>query len=49
MKIILISILLLLIGCMGPTLFTVNGFKITASDVITMPHKIETLINKREK
>jgi hypothetical protein len=50
MKIILVFILLLLTACLGPSLFTMNGLKITASDVITVPHKIETLTNnKKEK
>jgi hypothetical protein len=50
MKIILISTLLLLTTCLGPSLLTVNGLKITASDVITVPHKIEALTNnKKEK
>lgn len=50
MKITLIFTLLLLTACLGPSLFTINGLKITASDVITMPHKIEALTNnKKEK
>jgi len=50
MKIILIFTLLFLSACLGPSLFTMNGLKITASDVITVPHKIETLTNnKKEK
>jgi len=50
MKITLIFTLLILTACLGPSLFTINGLKITASDVITVPHKIEALTNnKKEK
>jgi hypothetical protein len=50
MKIILIFTLLFLNACLGPSLFTINGLKITASDVITVPQKIEALTtNKKEK
>ena len=49
-QIILVFILLVLTACLGPSLFTMNGLKITASDVITVPHKIEALTtNKKEK
>jgi hypothetical protein len=50
MKIIFLSLFLLLIGCLGPSIFDLGVFRITASDVITMPHKIETLnkINNKE-
>lgn len=49
MKKILILTILSLSGCLGPSLFTVNGFKITASDAITMPHKVQTLITKEKE
>ena len=50
MKITLVFTLLLLTACLGPSLFTISGLKITASDVITVPHKIEALTNnKKEK
>jgi hypothetical protein len=50
MKIIFLSLFLLLIGCLGPSIFDLGFLRITASDVITMPHKIETLnkINNKE-
>jgi hypothetical protein len=41
LKIKLTFILLLLAGCIGPELFTLSGFKVTAGDVITIPSKIE--------
>ena len=50
MKFILLILFLLLIGCLGPSMFNLGGFKITASDVITVPQKIETFnkINNKE-
>jgi len=47
MKLLLIVLCLTLVGCLGPSLFTVNGLKITASDVITVPSKIEAF--KKDK
>lgn len=41
MKLFLLILFLTLTGCFGPSLFTVSGIKITASDVITVPNKIE--------
>ena len=42
MKFILLILFLLLIGCLGPSIFDLGILRITASDVITVPHKIET-------
>jgi len=47
MKLLLIALCLILVGCLGPSLFTVNGLKITASDVVTVPTKIEAF--KKDK
>jgi len=41
MKILIISSLLALGSCIGPELFTIGGFKITAGTAITVPAKIE--------
>jgi hypothetical protein len=38
---ILLVIMSLLAGCLGPELFTLGGIKVTAGTAITMPHKIE--------
>lgn len=43
MKFLFLLLFFLLVACLGPSLFTINGLKITASDVITAPHKIEAL------
>jgi hypothetical protein len=37
----IILIMLLLTGCLGPELFTIGGFKVTAGTAITVPAKIE--------
>jgi hypothetical protein len=42
MKFILLILFLLLIGCLGPSIFDLGLLRITASDVITVPHKIDT-------
>jgi hypothetical protein len=42
-------ILIFLTTCFGPELFTIGGIKITYKDVITVPHKIETLQKEKEK
>jgi hypothetical protein len=47
MKLLLIVLCLTLVGCLGPSLFTVSGLKITASDVITVPNKIEVFRNNK--
>ena len=50
MKIFLVFLLLMLLTtCFGPELFTIGGIKITYKDVITVPHKIETLQKEKEK
>jgi hypothetical protein len=38
---ILLVIMSLLAGCLGPELFTLGGIKVTAGTAITVPHKIE--------
>ena len=50
MKFIILILLLLLMGCLGPSILNLSGIRVTASDVITVPHKIETLnkINNKE-
>jgi hypothetical protein len=50
MKFILLLLFLLLMGCLGPSILNLSGIRITASDVITMPHKIDTFnkINNKE-
>ena len=50
MKIFLILLLLLLLtGCLGPALITIAGFKVTVGSVITVPSKIETYEKYKEK
>jgi hypothetical protein len=49
MKMFLIFALLLLAGCLGPALFTIAGFKITAGTAITVPSKIEAYDKYKEK
>jgi hypothetical protein len=46
---ILIVIILLVAGCLGPELFTLGGIKVTAGTAITVPHKIEAFEKYREK
>ena len=46
---ILIVIILLVAGCLGPELFTLGGVKVTAGTAITVPHKIEAFEKYREK
>jgi hypothetical protein len=50
MKFILLILFLLLIGCLGPSIFDLGILRITASDVITVPHKIDTFnkLNSKE-
>jgi hypothetical protein len=43
MKPIVIIMCLLLSGCFGAELFKLGGIGIKMGDVITVPHKIETL------
>ena len=49
MKMFLIFTLLLLAGCLGPALFTIAGFKITAGTAITVPAKIEAYEKYKEE
>jgi len=46
---ILLIITLLLAGCLGPELFSVGAFKVTAGTAITVPHKIEAYEKYKEK
>jgi hypothetical protein len=43
MKTIVIIMCLLLFGCFGAELFKLGGIGIKTGDIITVPHKIETL------
>jgi hypothetical protein len=47
MKPIVIIMCLLLSGCFGTELIRISGIGIKTGDIITLPHKIETL--KKEK
>jgi hypothetical protein len=49
MKMLLIFALLLLAGCLGPALFTIAGFKVTAGTAITVPAKIEAYEKYKEE
>jgi hypothetical protein len=50
MKIFLILLLLFVLGgCLGPVLITIAGFKVTAGSVITIPSKIEAYEKHKEK
>jgi hypothetical protein len=49
MKMFLIFTLLLLAGCLGPTLITIAGFKVTLGTAITVPSKIEAYEKYKEK
>jgi hypothetical protein len=46
---ILLVITSLLVGCLGPELFTLGGIKVTAGTAITVPHKIEAYKNYKEE
>jgi hypothetical protein len=46
---ILIAITILLAGCLGPELFTIGGFKVTAGTAITVPAKIEAYEKYKEE
>ena len=46
---ILIVIILLVAGCLGPELFTLGGIKVTAGTAITVPHKIEAFEKYKEQ
>ena len=45
---ILLLIMSLLTGCLGPELFTVGVFKVKAGTAATIPHKIETLTKDKQ-
>jgi hypothetical protein len=47
MKIFVIILSLFLFGCFGAELLRIGGIGIKTGDVITIPHKIETL--KKDK
>ena len=49
MKILLVVLLLILAGCLGPALITIAGFKVTAGSVITVPSKIEAYEKYKEE
>ena len=50
MKVFLILLLLCILeGCLGPALITIAGFKVTAGSVITVPAKIEAFEKYKEK
>jgi hypothetical protein len=50
MKMFLILLLLFILGgCLGPALITIAGFKVTVGSVITVPSKIETYEKYKEK
>lgn len=50
MKLFLVLLLLFILGgCLGPALITIAGFKITAGTVITVPSKIEAYEKYKEK
>ena len=40
---------MLLAGCLGPTLITIAGFKVTLGTAITVPSKIEAYEKYKEK
>ena len=46
---ILLVIISLLAGCLGPELFTLGGIKVTAGTAITVPHKIEAYEKYKEE
>jgi hypothetical protein len=43
MKAVVIVMCLFLFGCFGAELFKLGGIGIKTGDIITVPHKIETL------
>lgn len=48
MKVFVIFISLLLFGCFGAELFKIGGIGIKTGDIITVPHKIETLTKDKQ-
>ena len=50
MKILLMFMLFsVLVSCIGPTLITIAGFKVTLGTAITVPSKIEAYEKHKEK
>ena len=49
LKIKLTFILLLLVSCFRPELFTIGGFKVTAGTAVTVPAKIEAYEKYKEE
>jgi len=49
MKWLFLLMLLFLVGCLGPELFTIGGIKVTAGTAVTVPHKIEAYEKYREE
>lgn len=47
MKQTIIIMCLLLSGCFGTELFRISGIGIKTGDIITVPHKIETLTKNK--
>lgn len=41
--------MLFLVSCIGPELFTIGGFKVTAGTAITVPAKIEAYEKYKEE
>jgi hypothetical protein len=48
MKPIIVILSLFLFGCFGTELIKIGGIGIKTGDIITVPHKIETLKKKEE-
>jgi hypothetical protein len=48
MKIFIIILSLFLFGCFGVELLRIGGIGIKTGDVITIPHKIETLTKEKK-
>jgi hypothetical protein len=46
---ILLVITSLLVGCLGPELFTIGGFKVTVGTAVTVPAKIEAYEKYKEE
>jgi len=49
MKLTFLFIMLFLVSCIGPELFTIGGFKITAGTAVTVPAKIEAYEKYKEE
>jgi hypothetical protein len=48
MKIFIIFLSLFLFGCFGTELIRISGIGIKTGDIITLPHKIETLTKDKK-